>query len=340
MIDQINQILNDLFTTLNLDFFDQFQRNLLLSFLIIFALAVGRWLIIRLIHRRYANNARMLYNWRKIIQYVSMVLGVILVGRLWLEGIGALVTYLGLLSAGLAVALQDLIVSLAGWLFIIWRRPFAVGDRIEIAGQLGDVIDINLFAFSMLEIGRRINAEQSTGRVIRIPNGKIFTEVMTNMHHGPPFIWNEIPVMVTFESDWEKAKTLLVNIINKLAPDVSEAAQRYGRQPKERFVISYAKLSPTVYTSVVDSGVLLTLRYLVDPRKRRNSEQEIWEAILRAFKQHWDIDFAYPTERKYDHFQEGNRSPTPREAESVIAEQRKLQQDSDNRPTTPQEPKG
>ena len=342
MIEQLRQAFEDLFQPgLNLDLSNEFQRNLLLSFLIIIVLWLMRWLVLRLIHRRYANNARMLYNWRKIVQYASMVLGIILVGWLWLEGIGTFVTYLGLLSAGLAVALQDLIVSLAGWLFIIWRRPFAVGDRIEIAGQLGDVIDINLFAFSMLEIGRRINAEQSTGRVIRIPNGKIFTEVMTNMHHGPPFIWNEIPVMVTFESNWEKAKTLLVNIINELAPDVSEAAQRYGRQPKERFVISYANLSPTVYTSVVDSGVLLTLRYLVDPRKRRNSEQEIWEAVLRAFKQHWEIDFAYPTERKYDYFQEGSRPQSPQEAETFAAEHPNLQQDSGNRPTTPQEePKG
>ncbi len=336
MIEQISQALDELFSTLSIDLTNNFQRNLLFSLLIIILLWLVRWIALRVIHKRYADNTRTLYNLRKTIEYASVVLGILLVGRLWLEGIGTLVTYLGLLSAGIAIALQDLIVALAAWVFIVWRRPFVVGDRIEIDGNLGDVIDIRLFSFSMLEIGRRINAEQSTGRIIHVPNGKVFSEVLTNMHQGFPFIWNEIPVMVTFESDWEKAKAILVNIINELAPDVAEAVRR-GRSSGQRFVISYGNVSPTVYTSVADSGVVLTLRYMVDPRKRRGSEQEIWESILRAFKLHWDIDFAYPTQREYLHFEEGKRPPDPQEATTVVVS--KLQRDTGYRPTTPKEPK-
>ncbi len=338
MIEQIRQTLDELFSTLNIDLTNSFQRNLIFSLLIILLLWLVRWLVLRFIHKRFASNTRTLYNWRKTVEYASVVLGVLLVGRLWLEGIGTLVTYLGLLSAGIAIALQDLIVALAGWVFIVWRRPFVVGDRIEIDGQSGDVIDIRLFSFSMLEIGRRINAEQSTGRIIHVPNGKVFSEVLTNMHQGFPFIWNEIPVMVTFESDWEKAKAILVNIINELAPDVTEAVRR-ARHSGQRFVISYSNISPTVYTSVADSGVVLTLRYMVDPRQRRGSEQEIWEATLRAFKLHWDIDFAYPTQREYLHFEESKRPPDPQEATTVVAHPSKLQRDTGYRPTTPKEPK-
>lgn len=335
MMEQINQAFTDFFQSmLNFDLNNQIQRNLLFTFLIIIFLWLLRWLAIRFIYRRYADNARLFYNWRKTIEYVSVVLGILLVGRLWLAGIGTLVTYLGLLSAGIAIALQDLIVALAGWLFIVWRRPFVVGDRIEIGDHLGDVIDIRLFSFSMLEIGRRIQAEQSTGRIIHVPNGKIFSEALTNMHQGFPFIWNEIPVLVTFESDWEKAKAILVNIVHEFAPDVSDAVRRYGRRTGQRFVISYSNVSPTVYTSVQDSGVLLTLRYMIDPRKQRNSEQQIWEATLRAFKLHWDIDFAYPTQREYLHFEERKRPPDPQEAQTVVAEKGRLQRDTGYRPTT------
>ena len=336
MIERFNEALADLFATLNIDLTNPFQRNLLYTFLIIILLGLTRWLLMRFIHRRYAENTRMLYNLRKTVEYASVIIGILLVGRLWLEGIGTLVTYLGLLSAGIAIALQDLIVALAGWMFIVWRRPFVVGDRIEIDEHAGDVIDIRLFSFSMLEIGRRIKAEQSTGRIIHIPNGKIFTEVLTNMHQGFPFIWNEIPVMVSFESDWEKAKAILVNIINDLAPDVSEAVRK-ARRSGQRFVISYSNLSPTVYTSVADSGVVLTLRYMVDPRQRRGSEQDIWEAILRAFKHHWNIDFAYPTQREYLHFEEGKKPPNPQEMTTVVAEHRQLQRDTGYRPTKPKE---
>lgn len=338
MIEQISQAIADLFqSTLNFDLTNQFQRNLLFSFLIIVVLWLIRWLAIRFLHRQYSNNARLFYNGRKTIEYISVILGVLLVGRLWLEGIGTLVTYLGLLSAGIAIALQDLIVALAGWLFIIWRRPFVVGDRIEIGEHLGDVIDIRIFSFSMLEIGRRIQAEQSTGRIIHVPNGKIFSDMLTNMHQGFPFIWNEIPVLVTFESDWEKAKAILVNIVQEFAPDTADAVRKYGRRTGRRFVISYSNLSPTVYTSVQESGVLLTLRYMVDPRKRRNSEQQMWEATLRAFKLHWDIDFAYPTQREYLHFEERQRPPDPQEAVTVVAEKGKLQRETGYRPTTPKE---
>jgi small-conductance mechanosensitive channel len=339
MIEQISQTFNDLFITLNIDLDSPFQRNLLSSLLIILLLWLVRWLALRFIHRQYADNARMRYNWRKTVEYASVVLGILLVGRLWLAGIGTLVTYLGLLSAGIAIALQDLIVALAGWVFIVWRRPFVVGDRVEIDGNLGDVIDIRLFSFSLLEIGHRIQAEQSTGRIIHVPNGKIFSEMLANMHQGFPYIWNEIPVLITFESDWEKAKAILANIINEVAPDVSEVVKQYGRRTDQRFVISYSNTTPTVYTHVGDSGVVLTLRYLVDPRKRRGSEQDIWEATLRAFRLHWDIDFAYPTQREYLHFQERPLPPDPQEAQTVVAQRGKLQSDTGFRPTTPREPK-
>ena len=79
---------------------------------------------------------------------------------------------------------------------------------------------------------------------------------------------------------------------------------------------------------------------MVDPRKRRNSEQEVWEATLRAFRLHWDIDFAYPTQREFLHFEERKLPPDPQEAETMVAGKGKLQRDTGYRPTTPKEPEG
>lgn len=283
------------------------QSKLLTSLIIILVLAIVRLLALRFIHRQFRENPRALYNWRKVTEYTTATLGILLVGRIWVEGIQSLATYLGLLSAGLAIALQDLIINLAGLVFIVSQRPFQVGDRIEITGHSGDVIDIRLFQFSLLEIGNRIDAEQSTGLIIHIPNGKIFTESLLNHSQGLPYIWHEIPVLVTFESDWEKAKKILVDVISKHAPHVDPDIQKYGYGPDKRFVITYSKLTPAVYTRVASSGVLLTMRYLVPPRAKRNSEQIIWEAVLKAFGQHWDIDFAYETQREYLHFREAKR---------------------------------
>lgn len=335
MLEQVLTFIRDILQEyLNVNLGIEVLARIGQSLLIIGILWLLRWLALRIVYRQFRKDTRLLYNWRKVVEYVSVAIGILLVGRIWLAGVDTLVTYLGLVSAGIAIALQDPIVSVAGWFFIVWRRPFAVGDRIEIEGIMGDVIDIRVFAFSLLEVGRRINAEQSTGRIIHFPNGIVFKEPLVNTHQGYPFIWNEIPVMVTFESDWEKAKAILVNIIKELAPDVSEGIRRYQKRA-DRFIISYDNIAPTVYTSVADSGVVLTIRYLVDPRRKRGSEQEIWEAVLRAYKQHWDIDFAYPTQREFLHFEEGKKPPVPQDgdAPTVVSRKSWMTTDTGFRPT-------
>lgn len=191
-------------------------------------------------------------------------------------------TFLGLASAGLAIALRDPVINLAGWAFILWRRPFDVGDRIQIGEHAGDVIDVRIFQFTLMEIGNWVAADQSTGRIIHVPNGRIFSEVLANYSKGFQYIWNEIPVLVTFESDWEKAKALLQEIADRHAAHLSQSAEERVRRAASRFMIKYSQLTPTVYTQVEASGVLLTIRYLCEPRWRRSSAHAIWEDVLRV----------------------------------------------------------
>lgn len=232
-------------------------------------------------------------------------------GRVWYEGFQSIATFLGLLSAGLAIALKDLLVNLAGWIFIMWRRPFEVGDRIQIGNLVGDVIDLRIFQFTLMEIGGWVDADQSTGRVVHIPNGKVFTEAQANYHKGFQYIWNEIPVLITFESNWKKAKGILQKVGIKHAEHLSASAEQRIKEASRKFMIFYSKLTPTVYTSVKESGVLLTIRYLCEPRRRRDSEEAIWEEILEKFAHCPDIDFAYPTRRFYNNLLERKSGTKP-----------------------------
>ena len=245
------------------------------------------------------------YRWRKTTSYVNFGLIVLVVGSIWFRGFQSLSTYLGLVSAGVAIALQIPLVNLAGWFFILWRRPFHVGDRIEIGNVRGDVIDQRLFMFSLMEIGNRVDAEQSTGRVMHIPNGKIFSEPLANYTDGFQYIWNEIAVLVTFESSWEDAKEILMEIIVKRGEEFTASTENQIRVAAGKMMIYVGKLTPIVYTTVKDSGIMLTMRYVCNPRGRRGSEQEIWEDILHAFAARKDIDFAYPTQRHYLNHLEG-----------------------------------
>ena len=112
-------------------------------------------------------------------------------------------------------------------------------------------------------------------------------------------------MLVTFESNWQKSKEILQEIGTRHAQQLTRSAEQRIREAARRYMIYYSALTPTVYTSVRDSGVLLTIRYLCEPRQRRGTAQSIWEDILREFAQHDDIDFAYPTQRFYDNALEG-----------------------------------
>jgi len=280
------------------------QWKIISSLVSILLLGIARWLILRIVRSR-TYDVRIRYHWQRTTTYVVVTVGIFVVGRHWFQGFQSLATYLGLLSAGLAIALQDLVRSFAGWVFILWRQPFGLGDRIEIGKTRGDVIDIRLFRFSLMEIGNWVDADQSTGRVIHIPNGRVFTETLANYSKGFQYIWEEIPVLVTFESDWEKAKRILSEIATAHTEHLSGPAQENVRKASRQFMIFYEKLTPIVYTSVPDCGVLLTLRFLCEPRRRRGTVESVWEAILRAFADCPDIDFAYPTTRFFDNRTEG-----------------------------------
>lgn len=295
-----------------LGFSPELQSKIITSVVIIFILWLIRQIILKLYFRKNVN-IRTQYRWRKTSVYIAFTIGFLLIGRIWFEGFNSIATFLGLLSAGLAIALKDPLVNLAGWIFILWRKPFMVGDRIQIGNNSGDVIDIRIFQFTLMEIGNWVNAEQSTGRIMHIPNGKVFNEVQANYTTGFNYIWNEMPVLITFESNWKKAKDILSKIVSKNAEHLSKSAEEKIKEASQRFMIFYTKLTPIVYTSVRDSGVMLTIRYLCDPRKRRTSEEEIWEDILLQFSKCNDIDFAYPTQRFYNNLNEGKIGTKPGE---------------------------
>ena len=282
------------------------QYKIIVSVLIIIVfLIIQRLLKKLLIHRIVDLKVR--YQWQKISLYLAVFLIIISLSNLWLELFGSMGTFLGLLSAGIAIALKDPLVNMVAWGFILMRQPFKVGDRIQIGKVAGDVIDIRLFQFSIMEIGNWVDAEQSTGRIIHIPNGVVFTEPQANYTAEFQYIWNDMPVLVTFESDWKKAKQILTDIINHRGVMMSNEAERQLIEAAKKILIFYSKLTPIVYTSVKDSGIMLTMRYMCNPRERRTTEEKIWEDVLNRFAECDNIDFAYPTQRFYNNRIEGKQ---------------------------------
>jgi small-conductance mechanosensitive channel len=278
-------------------------EKILLSLLIIFLALIISRVTVGLLSKRLAD-AKEKYYWIRAAKYFIGALNIVLLFFVWGSEFQSLATFIGLISAALTIALKDLFVNMAGWIFIIVRKPFQLGDRIQVGEHRGDVIDIRVFQFTINEIGNWVDADQSTGRIIHIPNGKVFTEPQANFSQGFSHIWHEINVLITFESNWQMAKEILTEIVNKHGSTLSKEAKKTLIEASKKYMIIYKQLTPIVYTKVKDSGVQLSMRFLITPRRRRGAEEAIWEDLLISFAKHDDINLAYPTQRI---FYDGNK---------------------------------
>lgn len=245
------------------------------------------------------RNPTARFSARRVVRYVGLFAAVFVVGRIWYSGFQSVATIVGLLGAGVAIALKDPLTNLAGWIFLVVRHPFRIGDRIKVGEHTGDVVDVGLFQFQLHEVGAWVDADQPTGRVIFIPNAIVFTEPQLNFHRGLPYIWDEVTTDITFESDWQKGKELLEPIGCRHARPDPELDDESKRQAGETgYFLLGAQSKCEVYTSVKRNGVRLTLRYAVEPRERRRVRSAIYEDILKAIEADEHIELAYPTYRR------------------------------------------
>jgi small-conductance mechanosensitive channel len=282
----------------NLNLSATVQENILMSVVAL----VGLWIISRVLLRlasRQQTDSRKLYQWKKTTNYVVTGLGIVFLANIWFDGFKSITTFLGIFSVGLVVVLRDPILNMMGWVFLIWKRPFKVGDRIKIGQYTGDVIDIAFFQFTINELGEWVDSEQATGRVVHIPNSQVFTQGQINYNYGFPFLWHEVQVRITFESNWQKAKAIFKEIGSRHSEKLSGELEQRVRIEAQQHLIFYRSFEPRVFTKVQENGIQLTVRYLCNLNGRRESENKIWEDVLTEFLGSTDIRFAYPTTRFY-----------------------------------------
>lgn len=277
-----------------LDFLQRNAWGLLASLAIIFL--VERFIAFLATH--YIPNETKRHSVKKWNRYVALIFAL-----LWIVIIYGVhrqkdvFFLLGLFLAGVAIALRDVFSGFIGWLIIISPKGFRHGDRIRLGTVVGDVIDIGLFRTVLAEIGEWVEADQSTGRLVAVPNSMILSQPLYNYTEGYDFIWNEFKVLVTFESNWQRAEDILMEIGQRDFEEQKDQIQERLRRVRKRYLLRYNYITPKVYVKIADSGVLLTLRYMVRARRRRTLEDRVARDVLTRFAKEPAVDFAYPTMR-------------------------------------------
>ena len=264
--------------------------KLLISLLIVTILWAVSHFAKKIVSKRISDREER-YRWINIVSYLFIFLGIIIMGRVWLGGFKFAATYLGLLSAGIAIALSSLISNFAGWIFILVRKPFIVGDRIQINDVCGDVIDLRLFQFTLMEIGNWVQADQPTGRFVYVPNGMVFSTPVFNYDAGFEYLWEELTFVISYTSNWEKANDILlaatINHSMKITPEIELEIHK----DVSRYLVNKHNLLPDTFMSIGNNGIKLTARYLTEVRKRRSIAAAIQKEVLIEFRKHTDITF-------------------------------------------------
>ena len=267
----------------------------LLAMLLIFGTAY----ILRNTIQRAPVNLMIKHKIRRAIIITSSLIFLIALLIIWassLEGLGA---FFGLIAAGIALSLQEVILCVVGWMLLTLKKTYDIGDRIEVSGTIGDVIDIRLFQTHLLEVGNWVEADQSTGRIVHVPNSAVFRGKVSNYTKGFPFIWNELKTVVTFKSDMNAAKEIILRQAQEEAEKIEDEVRRQIGRMQREYAISYQHFTPITYTNIEAHGIALTLRYLTPVRMRRETTSKICEGILTEFATHDGIALAYPSQTIY-----------------------------------------
>lgn len=245
--------------------------------------------------RHVAHDDRERYRRRKFFTTIIVFAAGIAIVVLWAHTLKQKGTFFGLLGAGVAIALKEPLLSLAGRLAIFTGHMFTAGDRIELQQMAGDVIDIGFFYTRMLEIGSWITGDQYSGRILLIPNSMIFGTPILNYTQHLSQIWDQVVLPITYDSNMQSAIRILTEVGADYTREFLQGAERQLEQMRRQFLVPNLELKPAVYVKVTSNWLELTMRYVVDAKKRRQASSFIYTEVFKRVQSAHDIQIASET---------------------------------------------
>lgn len=252
--------------------------RILLGLIVIYAAV---WVVTRRLTPRIQDvDGR--YRTRKLVVFVGYVVAAAYIVDAFSDRLGGLTVAFGVAGAGVAFALQEVIASVAGWVAVLAGGFFRVGDRVQLGGIRGDVIDIGILRTTLMECGGWVDGDLYNGRVVRVANSFVFKEPVFNYSAEFPFLWDEIVLPISYHSDRELARSTLEETARAVTGDYAESATGAWAELVKRYRIEQARLGPFVTLVATDNWLSYTIRYPVDYRNRRMTKDQLFEAVLNA----------------------------------------------------------
>lgn len=237
-----------------------------------------KWLQNRLFTKIKDNDNK--YRANKLSSFIGYFLTILLLTIIFSDRLGGFTVAFGVAGAGIAFALQEVIASFAGWLAILFGNFYKSGDRIQLGGIKGDVMDIGVLRTTLMETGEWVDGDLYSGRIVLIANSYVFKEPVFNYSGDFPFLWDEIKIPVQFGSNYDKAENIILAAGKAVAGDLSQASKDNWINLQNTYRLEDAQTDSMVSLIFNDNWVEYTLRYVVEYKKRRITKTKLFKKIL------------------------------------------------------------
>ncbi len=257
------------------------------------------WIFIKAIQRSLFSKIKdndNRYRAKKFSSFIGYFLTLVLITVVFSDKLGGLTVALGVAGAGIAFALQEVIASFAGWLAIMFGGFYKTGDRVQLGGIKGDVMDIGVLRTTIMETGQWVDGDLYNGRIVLIANSFVFKEPVFNYSGNFPFLWDEIKIPIQYGSNYKKAEELFLKIGNEVAGDLTDKSRASWTELQNKYRLEDAQTEPMVSLIANDNWVEFTLRFVVSYKKRRKTKTELFIKILKEIEAtNGEIKFASAT---------------------------------------------
>jgi len=232
------------------------------------------------------------YTVKKTTSILFVVLVLVFIVGIWIENTQAILVAYGLIAAGIAISLQDLFKGFTGGILILANNLYRVGDRIEVGGIYGDVMDIGILYTTLMETRGWVRGDQASGRIISLPNSHVLTSAVKNYTKDHSFLWEEITIPVTFDSNWEPLIEPILLAVREYTSDLTKQASREVAKIGEKYYLPKRDVEPAVYVTFDESFIKISIRYVTEARKRRFHTDALYRLILKEAAKHKDVKIA------------------------------------------------
>lgn len=230
-------------------------------------------------------NNTVKYKTQKAVEIIGYILVVLVTITYFTGSIKDFGLAVGLLTAGITITLQEIILSIAGSFYIFFVKVYKPGDRIEINGIKGDVIDIDSIYTTMMEIGEWISSDNYSGRIVKLSNAFVFKGPVYNYSQDFPFVWDEFNLPIRYGSDIELAKSIVISIAQERLSEYVQASLADWKEVVSKYYIEDAQVDPTLAITLTDNWIQLNLRYIVDYKKRRFTKNILHQEIGKKIEE-------------------------------------------------------